>query len=622
MLAAQRIYGPDDGRQWSGGPIAMGRRLYRTLPEDIHDRQPLTRADEGLAFVADVRLDNREDLLAELGWTSSARVRASDADVLFACLRRWDEGALGRLVGDFAFALWNEREQTLVLARDFLGQRPLYYHRGKDFVAFSSMAKGLHALPEVPYAADEQRVAEFLALVPEDGPRSFFQHIDRVDPGHVVTVTRGAVRARRYWFPSAAPRPGGKDYADQLRHHLDEATRSRLRGANGAVATHLSSGFDSAAVTATAARLLAPADGAVVAFTAVPREGYTGRAPGGRLGDEGPLAAATAADYPNIEHVLVRSGGRSPLATLDRDFFLTERPVLNLCNRVWMQAINEEARKRKLNVLLTGQRGNMTLSYAGFERLPELFGSGHLVELARQTSALVEAGVGSWRGMIASFLGPFIPAWLWRSAHRAFGKPVWDLRSYTAIHSDRLNDPGLAGMAAQRRLDLSYRPWADGFDMRLWALGRGDPGNHNKAALAGWGIDQRDPTADRRLVEFCLSVPMEEYLNDGVPRSLAKRALADRLPQAVLSERRKGYQAIDWHEGLTAARDAVRVELEQLQACRPASGLLDLERLRRLVDEWPGAGWEGDDVTRGYRLALLRGISAGHFLRKASGSNA
>ncbi len=152
-------------------------------------------------------------------------------------------------------------------------------------------------------------------------------------------------------------------------------------------------------------------------------------------------------------------------------------------------------------------------------------------------------------------------------------------------------------------------------------MSRGDPGSGSKGTLAGWGIDQRDPTADKRLVEYCLSIPTEEFLANGVTRALGKRALADRLPQAVLNEPRKGYQAVDWHEGMTAARSEISAELDRLAACAPVANAMDIERLKRLVENWPTSGWERPEVEEPYRLALLRGIAAGHFLRKASGAN-
>ena len=623
MLAAQAIYGPHDEKQWSDGTLAMGRRLFRTLPEDIHDRQPLHGAGGRLTLVADVRLDNREDLAAALGLASERARGMCDAAMLLACLERWGEGALERLVGDFAFALWDAGEGKLLLARDLVGQRPLHFHRGDRFFAFASMPKGLHAVPEIPYAPDEQTMAEFITLIPAGGARSFFAGIELVEPGHVATVTREGVRTRRYWEPAPPdPRPvRGADYAEGLRHHLDLATRSRLRGSNGMVAAHLSAGYDSAAVAATAARVSAADGGKVVAFTAVPREGYEGPELKRQIGDEGPLAAATAALYPNIEHVLIRSGDQSPLENLDRYFYLYDRPALNLCNSVWTSAINAAARDRKITVLLTGQMGNMTISYAGLERLTELVGAGRLLTAWNEAKGIHARGMMTWRGVFAQAFGAFMPAQLWQWLNERAGRKL-DVSHYTAINPDNLRTLDLERIARERNLDFSYRPRRNGFETRLWVLRRMDVGNHNKGILGGWGLDQRDPTADRRLIEYCLSVPMEEYLRHGEMRALGHRALSDRLPTAVLEETRKGYQAVDWHEGLTAARTEVEDELRRLAPCAPAARALDLDGMRALLAEWPQDGWERQETISRYRLALLRGLSAGHFLRKACGSNA
>ena len=256
--------------QWGAGYFGRCRKIRMTGSR--------CRAVTAGSLVADVRLDNREELAAALGLAPSEARQLCDADLLLGCLERWSETALDRLVGDFAFALWDAPAQKLLLARDFLGQRPLHFHRGRGFFAFASMPKGLHALPEIPHAPDEQMVAEFLTLMPQRGSRSFFKDIERVEPAHFVTVTRDGVASRRYWQPQR-PRPGQRqpdDYVEGLRHHLDQATQSRLRGADGVIGANLSAGLDSGAVTATAARLLAPSGGKVVAFTAVPREGYSG----------------------------------------------------------------------------------------------------------------------------------------------------------------------------------------------------------------------------------------------------------------------------------------------------------------------------------------------------------
>jgi asparagine synthase (glutamine-hydrolysing) len=99
--------------------------------------------------------------------------------------------------------------------------------------------------------------------------------------------------------------------------------------------------------------------------------------------------------------------------------------------------------------------------------------------------------------------------------------------------------------------------------------------------------------------------------------------VANRLPAAVLDNPGRGYQAVDWHEGLTAARESgeLMAELERIAACKPAADLLDMPRLKRLVETWPTGNWHKPEVMRPYRLALLRGIAVGHFLRTVTGGN-
>lgn len=615
MLAAQTIYG-GVAAQWDDGDLALGRSLKRLLPEDIHDLGPQV-APSGNVLAADLRLDNREALARDLAIAGQSGL--CDAAILLAALERWGEDALDRILGDYAFAYWRRGERTLWLGRDPLGMRPLHYHRSRGLFAFSSMPKGLHALAEVPRAPDEEAILPYLALLPQSDTRSFFKGIERVSPGHVLTVTREGQSMRRYWRPGRARlRLKASEYVEGLRHHLDEAVRVRLRGESH-VAAHLSGGLDSAAVAATAAQLLAPGGGRVTAFTAVPREGYDLPAPGSAFADEGPNAALTAAMYPNIEHVLVRAGPRSPIENLDRNFQLFELPVLNLCNTVWLEAINDEAAARKLKVLVAGALGNANFSYDGMAAFAELFRAG------RWLTWLGLFG-GAWRkrrigrtNMLAATFAPWMSDGLWRRYAEWSGSGQGDLGDHSLLSRDRIE--AMRRLGEERGHDVQYRPPKSGYDARMGMLVRMDGGNYVKGLLAGWNIDFRDPTCDRRLIEYCLSIPTEAFIAGGVPRVLARKVLADRLPQPVLDETRRGYQGADWHEGASAARGRMLEELEALAENEPAVRVMDLGRMRRLVEDWPSSGWHAKAVLLPYRAALLRGLSVGHFIRRASGSN-
>lgn len=620
MLSAQHIYGPHGDAIFDIGGIAVGRCMFETLPEDRYDRGPLESTDGRYVLVGDVRLDDRDALADALELPPDAAVRLPDAAFLLRAWERWQEDCFAHLYGDYAFALWDADQKQLTLARDHIGTRPLHYHRSAEFIAFASMPKGIHALPDVPYAPDEDKLAEMLALLPEMGTNSFFRGIERVEGGHFVIITRSGVTSHRHWDPTpqSIGTWRGDDPVQALRAHLDRAVASCMRGAEDKIGAHLSAGLDSAAVASTAARLIGSNGGRVIAFTAVPREGYDRPAPRRRIGDEGPLAAATAALYPNIDHVLVRGTADALDQNWDQSFYLLERPLLNPCNDRWWTAINAEARRRGIKVMLTGEMGNMTVSFAGLELLPELVRKRAWRELWRQARALVRKRRMGWAGVAAAAFGPWIPAPLWAALlpNRIGARGI---KHHTALSARHMREMDFKRLAKARGLDPTYRPRKDAFESRLWVLHRIDKGNFQKAALGGYGIDQRDPTADRRLIEFCLSLPTAFFLADGETRALGTQALTDRLPTKVLEERRKGYQAVDWHEGLAAA-SKLEADLARLESV-PAAAILDLPRIRRLAADLPSDGWERSEVIEDYRLTLLRGSAAGHFLHRATKTN-
>lgn len=591
MLTAQAVYGPHAKSQWAGADVAIGRRLFRRLPEDHHDLGVMTLGDGG-RMVADTRLDNRPDLERALGLEPGRALGMADASILAAAWSRWGEACFDRLVGDYALAVWDAPGRRLVLARDAFGHRPLHFHHARGLAAFASMPRGLHALAEIPVSPDETWLADFLALRPEEGPGSFFEGMERVEPGGLVVIDHHGWTARRHYTPRIRHLrlSGPAEYAEALREQLDTAVAAQLRGAGPDVAAHLSSGWDSAAVAATAARLMGPRGGRVSAFTAAPRAGYDGVAPMGRHGDESLAAADVARLYPNMDHVVVRGDRRSPLEDLDRDMAFCGRPVLNPCNHVWFNDINRAAQARGLPVLLTGDFGNLSLTDDGLDALPDLAAAGDWPRWSRLARAAARSGAARWRGILAaSFEGSFPPA-LGAALRRAFGRPA--------------ANPG----ARPPRVGETRA------DRRLAALTRMDLSLYTKGALARFGVDVRDPLTDRRLIEFCLSVPIEHLTADGRIKGLARRVLADRLPPSILDAKTRGYQAVDWHEGLSADRAAAARDVERLAALPAAARLLDIERLRDLANRWPKEGWERTEVLDAYRVTLLRALAVGRFL--------
>jgi asparagine synthase (glutamine-hydrolysing) len=604
MLRSQRPFGWPE-TIWPDGATAVG--CATSGAGSGPGAEPATHGGESGSFIlaADVRLDNREDFLPRLGLRGAEGKTPDDAQLMLLCFERWGPEVIARFVGDFAVALWDKRERRLVLARDYAGQRPLHFHESRRGVAVSSMAKGLYALDHVPREVDEIRLLEMLAGVHHEGPGTFFKAVKRVEPGELLIFDQGVRSSRIFWTAPADEirlRSHG-DYAEALREKLDSAVESQLRGAGSAIATHLSAGLDSSAVTSAAAIRF---QGRVLALTSVPPHDRSAL-PTGRFGSEGALAAQTAARYPNVEHRLVETPGRLPLEDLDWELELFERPDLNLPNLAWANRINDAVAAEGVNILLVGTGGNLSISYAGNERLGQLLAEGRLAGFVEECAAARKHGARprALLGMAAHHLLP-------RAIVRALG-PLRDRRAHPATAGVLNADaPGAAGILARHgRYD---DPSAAGsVHSRAHMLRRVDPGTYNKGLLLRWNIDVRDPTVDRRLFEFCLAIPLAHYFRNGMPRALIRTALEGRVPDAVRLETLRGLQSPHWFDMISAARGEAGRLLARIDESPLACRLLDMPKMRRLVGEWPEIGMTPPPPV--YRYGLIRGLAAGEFIR-------
>jgi asparagine synthase (glutamine-hydrolysing) len=586
----------------------MGRCLLRLLPEDDFDRQPLS--DAGVtAMVADVRLDNREELAAELGLSRERVGAMADSDMLLAAWRQWREQCVDHLSGAFSFAVWNQQEQHLFLARDHTGERPLFYASTANSFAFASMPKGLHPLPFVGAEVDEDYIARYLTLANIPIEQTIFRHMQRLPSGCALSVQREKTKLWRHWRTDHLPdlRLGSPEaYLDCFRERFDEGVRARLR-TRGGIGAQLSGGLDSGAVAATAARLLGAEGRELTCFTAVPRRGFTGLGSTTHFEDEGAPAAEVAALYPNVRHVLVDSSATSFLDILDHNNNLYDHPCFGPSNEVWFNAIMARARDEGISLMLNGNCGNSTLSYDGMPALSAWFRSGKWATLARVAWQLTSTGNSSARAIVRNAVWPSLPFWL-----RSKTDP--QMRGFSLDYS--ILHPEIA-----RHLDLERtalhdlnQSSSDGRTMLRTLLEYGDVADTPIAAQGGWQMDFRDPTYDRRIVEFCLTAPLEEFLRGGQQRSLARRAMVGRLPPSTLSRTQRGIQSADWYVNLGAVRGRMAAEVARLQTSPLASRMLDLTRMRSLIDNWPSSGFERLDVNRTHHIALTRGFSVGRFL--------
>lgn len=620
MRRALAPYGVDRDAAWDGDEIALGARLTARLPEDRHDRQPMRGAGGRYAMVADLRIDNRAELAESLGIEPQRAAVMADGQFAVAAWERWGVDAIDRLVGDFAIAVWDGHERILHLARDPSGFRPLFFHRAPGRIAFATMARGLHALDDVAVAVDADSVARFLAVAPLPAGRGFFAGIERVGQGEHVAIRADGSVVRRNWYGWGAGRETRfarpDDYADTMRDLFDRAVRDRLR-ATGPVASHLSGGLDSGAVTASAAIQAAPE--AILAYTHVPMRGVPVDRRADRVSDEGPAAAMLAARHDNIRHRLIDAAGHGIGEDLDTHFATHESPVLDIANLVWVNAINRAAHDDGARVLLGGYMGNLTISNAGEAVLHGLLRRLDLSAWAREARAMMRTGELTARGVAYRSLAPFLPPAVLAAMRRAIGRYQPGMADYSALNATPellaalARDGHATDPAPARDRRAAIRRVLTAHDM-MGTMAKGD--------LARFGIEPRDPTSDRRLLDFCLSIPDGMFARAGQPCWIFHRAFADRLPPETLARRSKGLQGADWAHRMASAGPGIADEIARAAASPTASALIDLDDLREQAGNVPDPAAVTPETALRYRIRLLRGASVAHFLRKIEGGNA
>jgi asparagine synthase (glutamine-hydrolysing) len=260
MLAAAP-YRCVDGR-WAASldQVALGFGKLSITPEELDEQQPVFSHASGCAVIADVRLDNRHQLLRDLSMGDRGRV--TDAMIILRAYEMWGAGSLPRLLGDFALIIWDPRHTRLVAARDTSGQRTLYYRTTGNTIALASEIQQLLQDRGVPVEPNDERIREYLtpfnvARNDKDQAGTFYRGIHAVPAGHMMIAEPDRMSVRAYWQlqpPATIRYPDSDDYADHYRELFFDVVSARLRSSHP-VGALLSAGLDSTSVVGVAQEL-------------------------------------------------------------------------------------------------------------------------------------------------------------------------------------------------------------------------------------------------------------------------------------------------------------------------------------------------------------------------------
>ena len=578
--------------EWSDGSAALGLARTYSTPESRLESFPAEHPDAGFAFTAAARLDNREELARELG-LGGRLDQLGDGELLMAAYARWGEDAPRRAFGDWSFAVWHPRERRLFVARDHFGSTALYYAANSTTFAFACSERALLVPGLARPRLDELYLGQYLLSWPAyHGERTISGAVRRLPPAHQLTVTPGRIDVRRYWtMEDVVPIKLGSrgEYAESLLAHLEAAVDVRLR-ADGELGATLSGGLDSGSVVASAAALIRPGGRRLKTFTSAPTVDTRPFLPGS-IGDEVPLARATAAACGNVELSVLREGPVTPIGGIRSALEAFGSPVHGAVNMFWIVELLQAAHACGCSAVLTGQLGNAVTSWRGSVlSQPPAYRLRTLgpVALARATLTRTlprSVLTARWRRTLD-------PRWYRLTAIRPeFGERLQLLER-------RLEDP-----RESPRSPLEER-------FRMLKPGRSLNGAIGAALGASNQVEMRDPTGDVRLISYMLAVPDAVFIDPrtGTDRWVIREAMRGILPDEVRLNRRLGVQAADVVPRLRGTADEVEATLDELAEGRAAE-YLDVPYMR---ETWKLI--QRDDTPESFRKAgnvLLRGVMAG-----------
>lgn len=516
--------GPDGAGYWLDGPVGLGHRMLHTTPESLQEKQPFPDETGNLCLTFDGRVDNRNELRAALE-SKGAKLRTdTDAELVLRAYECWDEECPKHIIGDFAFVIWDRPNRRLFCARDILGMKPLYYYSDDRTFLCGSEPQQLFEDPTTHREPNEGMIGEYLARAITDQEETLYRGVFRLPPAHVLIVQPGRLRKERYWDIDPARKiryRTDEEYAEHFSAIFKEAVRCRLRS-YGPVGAYLSGGLDSSSVVGMVQSLYRAGELADPGF-----ETFSMLFPGLPCDESAYIQDVVRKWGIKSNTVYPKESDASRYATQVQRY----HDFPNYPNGSMSDPLKALAHTKGFRVLLTGLGGDDWLMgsfyhYADLLRRLRILA---LIRRARSESRLY-AMIVPLSSVFQFGVKPLLPRTVRRALRwilRRDGFPPWmDPQFARRIH-----------LAKRIRREAVRRPFSSFAQEDLYRTAFSGFGTHfsevEERSASWFGLEQRHPLHDRRVIEFALALPEEQRWRRDQPKFILRQAMQGLLPETI-----------------------------------------------------------------------------------------
>lgn len=522
----------------------MGCGIQYFTEEAKQEKLPICNQDKTVLFTADVILDNRKELFKELNIPFKEQ-QMPDGELQFRMHDQYKKKALDKMLGAYAYAYYDKKKDEVSLVVDAVGNRCVYYMVQHGVVYFSSLMESLMNVSEDVQISGEW-MGDFLGL---EGMAMFtdtfstpLKDVFRVAPGEIVTITKEGISKETYWNP--------KDYIGKIKYSSDEEYKKEfLKLYNEAVTCTLrtkepisillSGGLDSTSVACLAAEELKKQGRKLYSYTAVPMKGYVSEHQQRFVVDESEDVLKTKEFLGNLECDFIDLEQTDLWEKRKEECFNLEMPYKSFENLLWIEEALKRAYKKSSRMLLVGDLGNSTVSYGNQELyLQTLLKRGSYIRFYKELNMYRDYFKFSRKKVVKILLKD------------CYGKDTSKI--LVDYENSYLSEEGRRKYNCDSRLskreELYHASRKNFYNDRVFAsdpVGLRQIGELETKYSLRTGVIERDPTKDKRIFEFCLGIPMEQYDKEGKMRRLITCYMKDILPEHVLNLRRRGMQSAD-----------------------------------------------------------------------------
>jgi asparagine synthase (glutamine-hydrolysing) len=586
-------YGPDGEGTYIKDGAGILFRAFHTTREARNERQPRVLAP-GAVLTWDGRLDNRTELIGKLNGIVTAK--ATDAEIVAAAYEEWGTDCLAKLLGDWALAIWNPRNRSLLLAKDFAGTRHLFYSLDREQVTWSTILDHLVLLAGKTFALEEEYIAGWLSFFPATHLTPYVG-IHSVPPACFASITPQGKSIHKYWDFDPKKRIRYRtdgEYEEHFRQVFRESVRRRLRS-DSPVLAELSGGMDSSSIVCMADEILARGEGETPRLDTVSY--YNDAEPNW---NEKPY-------FTKVEEKRGRSGCHIDVGKDDPLRFELEPGRFAATPGA---SVKPCASAREFTACLLSQGNRVVLSGIGGDEvtggvptpvpeLMDLIARARFGRLARQLKVWALNKRKPWFHLFFEALREFLPA-SFASVPRHLQPTPWLRREFTGRYR-----AALAGYPARVKLLgplPSFQENLSTFETLRRQLAH--------TALSPEPVHaKRYPHLDRDLLEFLYSVPREQLVKPGARRSLMRRALRGIVPDGILDRKRKAFVVRGPMTTLASHGDKWVETFRDMNDMLPY--FLDMTAFSKAIEN----AREGQNV---FMIAMIRMLGAGFWLKQAA----